>query len=548
MPIDPLSSCSASDAGNPSNTGRNRTHILQLASASGGVIVDVEDGHVPENFKEGANNNKDRDNYSQTKLVQYPEFLKRTPAVHVLEKALPNGLVDSLYHVTANLESEKNGPGKPWGTYITVGQVQEFWKNHQTSNDLEGNSKESLRVNDREKLAVAAASYFFQNALEVSSQTKNTTISTTCTSYHPQNSDDNDNQNPTPLWTQDDQSTKAHGVAVWALASTEKSQVPYHLDYGEQIRYESNVIVPPLLAGTLQCTPTNMTGGDFCVCLDGLDHYERHGYKGLKSKQQQQQEQQQRQQQQQEMNGTTSENQYIDQQDFDYKKDVSAEWIQIPYKFNQMIFHSGHLPHLSSPVISMAPLEEHCTEGKPLKRVILGFNVFGFDYGPLVQQAPEHSDIFRRKVTLQRVINSRSQEERVSLDAIHANKGLSKLLVLAKREKVKRELVEAQRQLDRALVAYLLEHQQEKNGQVVVGVSVEKLMSALARKDGETWPSPIDVQVHINQRLSSAGLVPSLIEKENKSVTRQIKLLRSREADGNKLDRMVSPSDVVYLA
>ena len=75
-----------------------------------------------------------------------------------------------------------------------------------------------------------------------STTTTTTTTTTSCSS----------------LWSQELDHPAAHGVAVWALASSNiGSQVPYHLDYAEQIRYDYNVIVPPLLAGTLHCTPIN---------------------------------------------------------------------------------------------------------------------------------------------------------------------------------------------------------------------------------------------------------------------------------------------------
>ena len=89
-----------------------------------------------------------------------------------------------------------------------------------------------------------------------------------------------------------------HGVAVWCLTSAANKAVDYHIDYAELYRcsivsvvsyikichrYETNVIHPPLYAGTMQISPVEggeMTGGDFCVNTDGLEHYKRFGYKG----------------------------------------------------------------------------------------------------------------------------------------------------------------------------------------------------------------------------------------------------------------------------
>jgi hypothetical protein len=165
-------------------------------------------------------------------------------------------------------------------------------------------------------------------------------------------------------------------------------KVDYHLDYAEQIRYCSNVIVPPLLAGTLQCTRDKLDGGDFQVSLQGISHYQIHGYKAKK----------------------------VDIDD--------ASMVRIPYRFNQMICHLGNLPHSSTNV--------ECIHGDQ-DRVIVGFNVFCNTAGPYVQQAPEHSDQFRRTIQFQRYIN------KMSLQLLKTNKALSKLLVLAKRQRVKAE-------------------------------------------------------------------------------------------------------------
>jgi len=74
------------------------------------------------------------------------------------------------------------------------------------------------------------------------------------------------------------------GTAVWCLCSDETDSVQYHIDYAELYRYETNIIYPPLYAGTCQVSPINgpedMEGGDFQANVTGVEHYRRFGYKG----------------------------------------------------------------------------------------------------------------------------------------------------------------------------------------------------------------------------------------------------------------------------
>lgn len=79
-----------------------------------------------------------------------------------------------------------------------------------------------------------------------------------------------------------------HGTVVWCLSSGLSNSVQYHIDYAELYRYETNVIHPPLYAGTMHVSPLEdgeMIGGDFKVNMGGLNHYSKFGYKGkLKTK------------------------------------------------------------------------------------------------------------------------------------------------------------------------------------------------------------------------------------------------------------------------
>jgi hypothetical protein len=130
------------------------------------------------------------------------------------------------------------------------------------------------------------------------------------------------------------------------------------------------------------------------VSLQGISHYQMHGYKAKK----------------------------LDVDD--------TSMVRIPYVFNQMICHLGNLPHSSTKV-------EHIHGDQ--ERVIIGFNVFCNTAGPYVQQAPEHSDQFRRTIHLQRYINRTmiTSKQKMSLQLLKTNKSLSKLLVLAKRQYIK---------------------------------------------------------------------------------------------------------------
>jgi hypothetical protein len=74
-----------------------------------------------------------------------------------------------------------------------------------------------------------------------------------------------------------------HGTAVWCLSSTAKDEVRYHIDYGELHRYETNIIYPPLYAGTCHLSPLStiedIDGGAFKANLNGVEHYRKFGYK-----------------------------------------------------------------------------------------------------------------------------------------------------------------------------------------------------------------------------------------------------------------------------
>ncbi len=381
--------------------------------------MDFDDGHIPEG-------------------VQIPTKLFRSevataapqncpPSVQVYDEALPASLCQSIYNVTAGREM-------PWGTYVTkeealsVNATVEFpacgGRMH-----LNG---ECLDMDIIQDLATRAARHF------IFSKNKNPCRQITGEPLNPMN-------NP-----------HVHGVQIWALPAPTGSSVPYHIDYAEYIRYVHNIIVTPMYAGTVQCTPYEVDGGSFAVNLGGLGHYEEYGYKCVQKK----------------LKRNSREKEDYDQMAGWNQNLVSTVchddlhgWVTIPYKFNQGILHTGSLPHLSGTVIKIE-------QGK---RVIVGFNVFDRDIGPMVSRCPEHSDQFRKMVKLHRSCQG------MKLDKIRQNKALTKLLVLAKRQKVK----EQWRQMRTAMTQWL-ELQLAKSHFMIGKEGIQKIIKISDLLD--KWP------------------------------------------------------------
>ena len=120
----------------------------------------------------------------------------------------------------------------------------------------------------------------------------------------------------------------------------------------------------------------------------------------------------------------------------------------------------------------------------PPKRVVVGFNVFLPDVGPVIQPAPEHSEAFRRRVlSLSRRSSSSRTKQQLSLDHIKSHPTLARLLVRAKRNKVQRDYARAVDELDRQIDTYLRsrcgrpQSDQDDSGGVV---TVQELVDVLA--------------------------------------------------------------------
>jgi hypothetical protein len=396
--------------------------------------LDVCDGHIPENLPKT----------TRTKLVRDLYYHgENDHTVHVQDLSVHSSLLKALYDNTVQ-------ESRPWGTYVRMEQVIQEW-DKSLSYDPQLALPECSH--SRDELALHAVAAFLHHAVTALQQPTNVTSA----------------------WSKENLFRDAHGVAVWALASEPGSQVPYHLDYAEQLRYESNIIVPPILAGTLQCTSGAVQGGAYCVHTAGLSHYQVHGYKG---------------------NKTGGHILLMEEDDVlpCTGGDCRGRWIKIPYRQNRMILQAGHLPHLSTLVESILPVNA--------KRVIIGFNVFRHNVGPLVERAPEHSSMFRRKVALQRLLLASSEKDQqnrnFSMQAIRSKPWLAKLLVRAKRQKEKEAFILAQSRLDTS-IDHALDH---------APTTAQNLAERFGRTDG-AWPNATDVLVHIRRRCQQGHWCPS---------------------------------------
>ena len=499
--------------------------------AHGGILEPFDDGHVPETFRcsSSANDNNKDGNCSSNdenipRIVRYPLHHSDSPSVRVYDDALPTALLDRLYECTVHPAGAENddaartctsssAPPKPWGTYVTIQEAVEWTQRFDAKvcdiDDVLNTDKLVSQNIDqhRHNLAVAVIALLLIGRKDDAS------------AIVP--ADDSDTP-PRLLNELADPSTAlksdAHGVAVWALSSTVGSEVRYHIDYAEQYRYERNITVPPLLAGTVQCTNFGgedgefggMVGGDFAVNLGGLKHYETNGYKGARSG---------------DDRGGWTDPGLNETNDDDINSSCSSvpyhdelsDWVTVPYRYNRAIFHHGQLPHLSTPIKSIPPSDDEGANSnrRSKSRVILGMNVFGHDIGPDVSKAPEHSDAFRRKIKMYRALLSKpscnrdgnertpTHNHKLSVEAVRKNKALSKLLVLAKREKIKEDLRKRQEQLTDDILASLDAAAKSDNSQPL---TVGKLMERLGKPSkGSNWPTPTDVHVHLHHLIMGNG-------------------------------------------
>lgn len=536
----------------------------------GGRLEVFDDGHCPETYRgHKAHNDEliyENDAVMAPRIVRYDyaSSPSSTTSVHIYDDALNPNDARMLYVVTAPEADEHKSmmlPNKlvgesPWGTYVTTKEALEWneWKKRDeqtytirshTKNieyylvdwrqkmirflrwqKLREGTKEEQSVDDddqgfhtqlddmdyvRHALAVEAVASFFLGI--VPSQPGSVQVAANTSSS-------NQSARRETLYDTSSFLDQVHGVAVWALSSTSGQSVSYHIDYAELLRYEYNVTVPPLWAGTIQCSNLRnrrkvdnditgvggnvMQGGEFCVNLRGLDHYAEHGYKGN-------------------LSGDACGGWNRPEEECvlgDVHRNDEDQWVTIPYSFNRGIVHRGDLPHLSAPITSISTQEKNIDGSGSTYRAIVGFNAFGYDVGARIAKAPEHSKPFRRKVRLYRSTisscsaaevepdgSSRKVHGGMDLSKIRQNKGLMKLLVLAKREKVKEELRRNQEQLTFRIWQRLLSHHKhtqldETRLPLRISDIVDEFGSQNDGVDG-SWPKSIDVHVHLNHMLVS---------------------------------------------
>lgn len=594
----------------------------------GGHLKAYNDGHVPETFRF-----QSEDAISSSPQIVNYDIPSRSE-VHIYENVLHEHHARMLYDVTSESSTRQSQEGcgislqgeSPWGTYVTLEEALNWieWKqtsgtgykeNTSCSNSLSYQDYQSRWKKDiinfhnwlnttkpltdspkavsngidnnmnmehifldmdslRHALAVESVAQFFLQTIPV--RPGSTSISL---------ASDPPNRHET-LYGLNHFLKNAHGVAVWALSSKAGHSVQYHIDYAELLRYEYNVTVPPLWAGTVQCseiwnyrridedstsnhaeqcdgiheccghcrkrsqvfhpkaqstgfdshphrslrctfdgvhecssicekpqwstiskkTPQRnsfMRGGEFCVNLRGLEHYSEHGYKGNISGDA--------------YGGWKRPIQPKQSQCTDIFCDESSQWVTIPYAFNQGIVHKGDLPHLSAPIDRIEAIETNSRDRKSSfeSRVIVGFNVFGHDVGEVIAKAPEHSKAFRRKVKLYRATvgacasnksskvdtlgNNLKKQDGLNISQISENKALKKLLVLAKREKVKEEFRQQQQQLVNAVWSKLLKRMKNDAPSPTVSDIVKELGNVEKHYGGKilcTRPDEVHAQLH----------------------------------------------------
>ena len=463
---------------------------------------------------------------SDSKLIRNDK-MSSSSFVYCIDDAVPQEITDAMYHYT----TQTNLPQKTWGTYITMEKIQKYWNSTSTGitnggtdeashgrfhfdTSPETQSKED-NIRHLDAIAVPAAAYFMKNYVSCHTTVQNG-YNVECPNLFRGIVRNTDNTNPMeetslPI----DMSTRsnhdrcfdghtgkiydeAHGIAVWALVSEIGSEVPYHIDYAELLRYETGIIVPPIIAGTWHCTHnpnhTYFRGGDYCVVVrqNGLDHYHKHGYKGKLT--------------------PVGETSRIDTQG-------SNDILQLQYKFNRMICQSGDLPHWSTrvdaPTVDVTG-KNACSVSDLMKekngqRVIVGFNVFLHDVGPVIQQAPEHSEAFR-----QRVIDRKRQNGKLLLHAFTTNPQLRRLLILASRQKNLNQFQYARNDLDKRMQLYI----KSQNEPVTVGQILDTFTPS---KSTNHWPFDVnDVLVHIHNACKKGTLRVTGTDKSEKELTKLI--------------------------
>jgi len=610
---------------NPDDVLEGTKMLKERVERYNGKLRQFHDGHIPEMFREASSSKPSELIYYPKQSVR-KSFLKihRNALPTNLTHAIYQSTITEV-DTSASSKTLSSPPSEePWGTYVTFQEARKHLEQcryhhvcQQQSKDYiagdercciavtgmikKANKKDKEVEAYRKELAIAAIAHFLlerldQHPLPLCYTTNNNDKKDS------DNHDDNEELEKKPFLTSEKEilsqpstSTfdnleegaeegsiplRPHGVGVWVLSSGYKTHVPYHVDYAEWIRYRHNVVALPLYAGTVQCTEAHVIGGEFAAQLwdntDGsMDPYLNVGYKGRKIGAH--------------MGGWTppialsktgscriqSEREDLKRKDTAQpastamdgeKEDLMAYpdengWVTIPYRFNQGILHSGHSPHLSG---VMEGCKSDGGEDLETKRVILGLNVFGTDVGEMVRSVPEHSRVFRAKVTeaknARRKIRYYGGNSLHSFKAIAGNSKLRRALVLAKREKVKKDWQKCQSMMTQWIIERLLQcHNCKKVGDS--GVSLTQLVADWEKHVNKDWkietftsPTAHDFIVHMkrliigeyvykntlqilpcdaklqigtinNQNSSNTSILPSSFLDENGLITLETKMI-----------------------
>jgi hypothetical protein len=275
------------------------TFNLPEFESHGGHLEAFNDGHCPETFRCLQNENEEINVMTQ-RIVRYDHLHQSSSTqskpsspsscVHIYDDVLHPNDTRMLYELTASdgqkcMRNDELAGESPWGAYVTTKEALEWieWKkgdgqqyiqqSHTQNIDeylvdwrqkmihflrwqkhREGTMDEQVvdiqdfhnQLDDmdyiRHALAIEAVASFFIELIP----TQPGSVLFEANSSSIQSSRRTLFEAPSFL-------EQVHGVAVWALSSTAGQSVSYHIDYAELLRYEYNVTVPPLWAGTIQC-------------------------------------------------------------------------------------------------------------------------------------------------------------------------------------------------------------------------------------------------------------------------------------------------------
>eukprot|EP00956_Cyclotella_meneghiniana_P020974 scaffold37642_cov96-Cyclotella_meneghiniana.AAC.6 len=257
----------------------------------GGHLKAYNDGHVPETFRFQSEHGSS----SCPQIVHYD--IPSRSEVHIYDNVLHEHHARMLYDVTSDTSTGQNLKGygsslqgeSPWGTYVTIEEALHWIEWKQTSEFHEVGKRENGKTSCSNSLSYqnyqsrwkediinfhnwlnttksstvspkAVSNGIDNNILDMDSVRHALAVESVAQSFlqtipvHPGSIAPDPPSRHETLYELNHFLKHAHGVAVWALSSKAGHSVQYHIDYAELLRYEYNVTVPPLWAGTVQCS------------------------------------------------------------------------------------------------------------------------------------------------------------------------------------------------------------------------------------------------------------------------------------------------------